>query len=451
VKFKAIICLRATVLAAICALPLAAQFSGSVKAVLPDGSKVAGDIFDSKARVFFSAGPQNVKSSGLPDGRYYFQVTDPSGSVLLSNDAAVCRQVVVSGGGLAGAFDPVTQTLEPVGSPLDTAHCEHATTGQTGTVAVQAGGTFRACATGTDTFCDSPNPGGQYKLWLIAQSSAIAGCTPTVDPDGVSLRFDRNCAKTGNFSLELPAISHLAACKFNDTNGNGVLDTGELMVSGWPITASVPAASYVTLRSDNQAASSITADTDSAGCVSFAALGIPANGRVTVTLTEASQVRWKQTAPANGTYDASGKPSVSGPTFVAGSASGGVMTVNLGSGTTVAAPYFGNTNPDCPDCSILGTLTVTNTTTPARLYTWGITKTVDKTQIDSVAAGGSATFNYTVSVTHDSGGRSMLTGIITLINADGRIPFLVVNVNDEVSDGGVCKIKGICLPRGVFA
>ncbi|MEP6539998.1 MAG: hypothetical protein ABJF23_32020 [Bryobacteraceae bacterium] len=443
-KSKSLTCLRATVLAAICALPLAAQFSGSLKAVLPDGSKAAGDIFDSKARVFFSAGPQNAKSSGLPDGRYYFQVTDPSGAVLLSNDAAVCRQVVVSGGGLAGAFDPVTQTLESAGSPLDTTNCEHATTGQTGSVAVQAGGVFHACATGarlSDIFCDTSNPGGEYKLWLIAQSSAIAACTPTVNPDGVSLRFNQKCAKTDNFSLTLPAISHLAACKFNDTNGNGVLDTAELMISGWPITASVPAASYVTLRSDNQGGTSITANTDSTGCVSFAALGIPVNGQVAVTLTEASQVRWKQTAPANGTYDASGKPSASGPTSLAGAASGGVITANLGSGTTVAAPYFGNTDPECPDCSILGSLTVTNTPTPAKLYTWGISKTVDKTQIDNVPLGGNATFNYTVSVTHDSGGRPILTGIVTLINADGTTPLLVVNVTDAVSDGGVCKIK----------
>jgi hypothetical protein len=115
-----------SVIAAACALSASAQFSGSIKTALPDGATATGNIYSSKGQVFLTAGPQNQKASGLPDGRYYFQVTDPSGTTLLSNDPAVCRQVVVSGGRLAGAYDPVTQSLEPAGTPLDTADCEHA-------------------------------------------------------------------------------------------------------------------------------------------------------------------------------------------------------------------------------------------------------------------------------------------------------------------------------------
>src|SRR4051794_36048935 len=36
--------------------------------------------------VYLSGGPQNTKAAGLADGTYYFQVTDPSGKVLLSTD-----------------------------------------------------------------------------------------------------------------------------------------------------------------------------------------------------------------------------------------------------------------------------------------------------------------------------------------------------------------------------
>jgi hypothetical protein len=93
-----------------------------------------------------------------------------------------------------------------------------------------------------------PNPGGEYKLWLIAQSSAVRSCTTTVNPDNISLAFDHKCAKTDNFKLILPAVAHVIACKYNDTNGNGVLDPGELNISGWPITATVPSSSCVTLR-----------------------------------------------------------------------------------------------------------------------------------------------------------------------------------------------------------
>jgi hypothetical protein len=436
------------------ALPAVAQITGALQTTLPTGATVQGNIFPSKTQVFFTAGPQNQKASGLPDGRYYFQVTDPSGSTLLSNDPAACRQIVVSGGRLAGAYDPVAQALEPAGTPFDSAHCEHSsvvsTANSTAAAAVQVGGAVRACSTGTsgqDLFCNTPNPGGEYKLWLIAQSSAAAKCNTTVNPDGFTLSFDRNCAKTDNFRTELPAVSHVSACAFNDANGNGVLDPGELMTSGWPITATVPAASYVSLRSDNQSGTSVTATTDSTGCVSFAALGIPANTQVTVTLTEANLSRWTQTAPGNGTYDVSGKPAPTGPASVSGAvpatgspAAGGTIAVSLAAGATVTAPRFANSNPQCPDCSILGTVTVLNAATPQKLYSWGITKTVDKTEIE-VAPGGSATFNYTVSVTHDSGGGSLLTGTITLINADNRNPSVTLNVVDAVSDGGTCKIQ----------
>ena len=84
------------------------------------------------------------------------------------------------------------------------------------------------------------------------------------------------------------------------------------MISGRPITASVRSSSFVTLRSDNQAGSSVTAITDSTGCVSFAASGITSSTQ-TVTLTEANEIGWRQTAPANGIHDASGL-SVSGGT-----------------------------------------------------------------------------------------------------------------------------------------
>ena len=37
-----------------------------------------------QGRVYINGGPQNEDTQGLPDGTYYFQVTNPSGAVLLS-------------------------------------------------------------------------------------------------------------------------------------------------------------------------------------------------------------------------------------------------------------------------------------------------------------------------------------------------------------------------------
>ena len=78
--------------------------------------------------VYLSGGPQNLKAQGLPDGRYYFQVTDPSGKTLLSTDNAVCRQLDVVGGrvGWGGG------TLPPCRWGLQS--CERHDAGSTGAV-----------------------------------------------------------------------------------------------------------------------------------------------------------------------------------------------------------------------------------------------------------------------------------------------------------------------------
>jgi hypothetical protein len=88
----------------------------------------------------------------------------------------------------------------------------------------------------------------------------------------------------------------------------------------------------------------------------------------------------------------------------------------------------------------VGTVTVIKTATPNKLFTWGISKSVDKTEID-IAPGSGATFNYTVNVTHDSGAGSLLTGTITLINGDGSSPSVTLDVIDAVNNGGICTIK----------
>ncbi len=89
-------------------------------------------------------------------------------------------------------------------------------------------------------------------------------------------------------------------------------------------------------------------------------------------------------------------------------------------------------------------LTVSKTATPAftRTYTWGIDKSVDQTRID-IADGGTATFNYTVSVTHDSGTDSgwQVTGTITVTNPNDWMP-IQADVSDAVDNGGTCSIDG---------
>jgi hypothetical protein len=74
-------------------------------------------------------------------------------------------------------------------------------------------------------------------------------------------------------------------------------------------------------------------------------------------------------------------------------------------------------------------------------YTWGIAKSVDKTLVKQ--AGGSATFNYTVAVTHDAGSIShvTVTGTIAVFNPNND-PVSGVTVADQLSDRTNCTVNG---------
>ena len=66
------------------------------------GATVNGNIYDSKNDVYLTGGPNNCNGPGLPNGTFYFQVTDPAGSVLLSSDVLANRSISASGGFVTG-------------------------------------------------------------------------------------------------------------------------------------------------------------------------------------------------------------------------------------------------------------------------------------------------------------------------------------------------------------
>ena len=89
------------VMAALPAVAAAHAPSGAIFTTLPDGSEVNFNHFDLKTDVYLDGGPgpgAPQEAAGLDDGTYVFQVTDPSGKVLLSTDEARCRQFTVSDG-----------------------------------------------------------------------------------------------------------------------------------------------------------------------------------------------------------------------------------------------------------------------------------------------------------------------------------------------------------------
>ena len=75
--------------------------SGAIFSTDVNGTYVNQNIYNSKCEVYLDGGPgpkAPATAAGLPDGDYYFQVTNPNGSVLLSTDSVSNRKFHVSGG-----------------------------------------------------------------------------------------------------------------------------------------------------------------------------------------------------------------------------------------------------------------------------------------------------------------------------------------------------------------
>lgn len=174
------------------------------------GTNVNQNIYAVSSDVYLSGGPQNLHHSGLADGTYYFQVTDPSGRQLLSTDNAVCRQLKVVNGAVAGAVGP----------------CAH------------ANGTFNP-ANGTTPvqlapFSATPNHGLEYKAWLIAQtpSTSISPSDPKV------LNFRQQDSSTDNFKVQVSVVAQ-GSCQ--PSSSLTVLVTGTNVVAyvpkgNWSVT-----------------------------------------------------------------------------------------------------------------------------------------------------------------------------------------------------------------------
>jgi hypothetical protein len=109
--------------------------------------------------------------------------------------------------------------------------------------------------------------------------------------------------------------------------------------------------------------------------------------------------------------------------------------------TTSDTSTTGSASQTVKDCQGAD-LKVSKTASPSftRTYTWGIGKSVDKTQVDT--SGGAAKFKYTVKVTHDSGTDSLweVTGTIKVENPNEWEPITLTGVADEIDNGGSCSI-----------
>lgn len=185
--------------------------SGAIFTTNSTGQTVDQNIYSLKTDVYLNGGPQNTKSAGLsPDGVYYFQVTEPDGT-LLSSDNAECRQLNVVNGVVAGAY--------------------------TGGSCYHSNGTYNSANGSTPVqlvpFNNTGNPGGEYKAWLIAKTADTS-----IDPlDPKTIIFKNDDTKTDNFKVLLSPTANynISGFKFYDANLNGTMDSGELGIPFWKI------------------------------------------------------------------------------------------------------------------------------------------------------------------------------------------------------------------------
>ena len=227
----------------------ATSIPGAIWTSLSDGTTVNANIYAAKSDVYLNGGPQNCGGGGgLPDGDYYFQVTNPSGDTLLSSDAIKHRQVKVVDGylsGVSGAGNHAVGTANP-GCPLS--------------LPVQL-----------IPYADTPNPGGEYSVDLapVAEVQACSG----FDADSPFNFKGCTSTKNDNFKVgeaepttpptepptEPPAEqAELIVLKGLDIDGDGDPNTGTILPGeGWTFdvsaTGGTPADSQKATGADGSA------------------------------------------------------------------------------------------------------------------------------------------------------------------------------------------------------
>lgn len=202
---------------------LAGPLPGAIFTTLEDGSRVNANIYQRKEDVHLDGGPginAPASAASLPDGDYYFQVTDPSGKVLLSEDPVECRCFTVEGGVIVNHCAP-EDCKHNLG--VDEDHPE------LGARTVQL-----------MPYADTPNKGGVYKAWVTPVDQFVGDATAVDNPEFFH-GFVPSWSKTDNFKVKKrrpPPVIDIR--KFHDRNMNCMQDRGEEDITGWPVEVTDP-------------------------------------------------------------------------------------------------------------------------------------------------------------------------------------------------------------------
>ncbi|HTA66889.1 MAG TPA: hypothetical protein VK776_01375 [Bryobacteraceae bacterium] len=169
---------------------LTAGLSGAIFTTNSSGTVVNGNQYDSPCSVYLNGGPgphAPAHAAGLPDGDYYFQVTDPSGATLLSTDIVFNRSFHVTGG--------IIVTYTGSGGPV---HVTGPNQNDPGGVTIRL-----ANLSCPSDFLPTSNNGGAYKVWVTPVTSFV-GDASKVDyscGSGCFHGFVPSASKTDNFKV----------------------------------------------------------------------------------------------------------------------------------------------------------------------------------------------------------------------------------------------------------
>jgi hypothetical protein len=238
-----------------------AQNRGAIFTTTASGTTVNGNQYAGKEAVYLNGGPNanaNCNAAGLPDGRYFFQVTDPSCSFLLSSDPITNREVVVTNGKISGTTGTHT---------LGSAPCPGARTVQLA------------------PFLNTPNPGGEYKVWL----------TPTGDyaPGKGCFGFQEKDSKTDNFKVraqvEPPPPPLTVQCSGNLNVCNDAGQCGARVT--FPAATASGGTAPVVVSSDPPSGALFTVGTTMVTCTARDARGTVATCSFSVTVRDCEAPR----------------------------------------------------------------------------------------------------------------------------------------------------------------
>ena len=253
--------------------------TGAIFTTTPDGGIVNENVhYQNKLFVYLDGGPPPnapQTAAGLDDGWYVFQITDPSGGMLLSQDPSKCRVFEVTNGIITGLVSPSafglgdTYTVgKGANAQVFSCHVQDApdppnpagpddagASGHHDTNVDVDHGADGAVVVQMMPYGTTPNPGGVYKAWVtpfqiyqdrngdlddIPAALSKGKQRPHECPDFCAdndpgFGPPRSVQKTDNFKvLEAPPALHVF--KFEDLNGDGVRQETEPLIEGWKIT-----------------------------------------------------------------------------------------------------------------------------------------------------------------------------------------------------------------------